>query len=52
MKVNPYNQSEGQQPNKKSRVVIGPLKKESVMLDRNGNQIDRRTRQIVKLNEQ
>lgn len=35
----------------RGKTVLGPLKKESVMLDANGNQIDRRTKQIIKLAE-
>lgn len=31
--------------------VSGNLKKESVMLDKDGNEIDRRTKRVVKLNE-
>lgn len=31
------------------RVVIGELKKESQMLDINGNLVDRRTRKVIKL---
>lgn len=37
---------------KKPSVVISPnLKKESIMLDRDGNQIDRRTKQVIKYND-
>lgn len=37
---------------KQGGVYISPnLKRESVMLDRNGNQIDPRTKQVIKLAE-
>ena len=44
--------SERSQVIKKSGVVIGPLKRESELLDSDGNTIDRRTKQIIKSREQ
>lgn len=37
---------------KKPGVILGQLKKESVMLDKDGNEIDKRTKRVIKLNEQ
>jgi len=46
MKINPTGEREG--VINKGKTVISPnLKKESVMLDRNGNVIDPRTKQII-----
>jgi len=54
MKVNIGQQeaSQQQQPQKKKTVVISTnLKRERVTLDKDGNEINFRTKQIIKLNQ-
>jgi len=49
MKVNFTGIRERESTVKTGKVVISPnLKRETVMLDRNGNEIDPRTKQIIK----
>jgi len=55
MKINPGNRptvGERSAIIKKGSVVLGPLKRVSEMLDRDGNTIDRRSKQVIKYNEQ
>lgn len=52
MKVNLGNmQREGTREGQGSTFIAANIKKEAVMLDRYGNEIDRRTKQIINKNE-